>query len=100
MKKWSVGMLIAVIILVGYSLYRLSGLQYYQRALYIMSGMEPEQDRIEAEATFFGTDNRGAYRGILAGYWLGRIWVCGEGGLRSFVVDNDTLYSWFDGCSA
>jgi hypothetical protein len=42
---------------------------------------------------------RGAEWGILAGNYLGKVWVWGAAGLVSYPVDNNSVYSIFDGCS-
>jgi len=61
--------------------------------------MEPEKDRSKAWAEFRGTDQRGAERGILAGTSGGRVWVWSGWRLHSYIADQYTIYSWFDGCS-
>ncbi len=58
-----------------------------------------EEDRTKEREYFYGTDPRGAERGILAGSMPGRVWVWSRGRLKSYAVDQYSIFSLFDGCS-
>ncbi len=57
------------------------------------------EDQKKARVELDGTDARKVERGILAGSWLGRVWVWRSGKLVAYRVDDFTVYSQFDGCS-
>lgn len=100
MRRW-IGILIGfglIIMLggIGY-LYQFGGLRQYIRARSVINNM-PTEDKQYAWEKFSGTDPRGAERGILAGSGLGRVWVWSSSGLKSFIVDEYSIYSWFDAC--
>lgn len=96
-------MVISTVMLVGAGwLYQWGGLNYYLRAVKLMRQEVPgmrEDLMIEARNEFYGTDLRGAERGILAGTWFGKVWVWNNGWLKFYTVDDNSIYSWFDGCS-
>lgn len=73
-----------------------SGLVYYARATYYISNLDGE-DRQKASDEFF-VNLPYVFRGTLAGFWGGKIWVWGNSILKSFEVDNNTVYSYTDGC--
>lgn len=80
-------------------LYQFAGLRQYWRAVHIIKTTTPEENRIKVAEEFYGTDLKGVERGILAGSWMGRVWVWKGSGLKSYTVDENSIYSWFDGCS-
>lgn len=100
MKRWGIGVLIFLAIgLIGFAyLYQFAGLRQYFRAVEVIKTTTPEEERIKVIEDFYGTDPRGAERGILAGSGLGRVWIWSGRGLKSYKVDENSIYSWFDGC--
>lgn len=80
-------------------LYHSTGLKHYVRAISLINKM-PEEARQNSWGDFTGTDQRGAKRGILAGAWIGRVWVWTTDGLKSFAIDENSIFSHFDGCRA
>jgi len=102
MKRWTLGILVFILVLlIGgvLCLYQFGGLRSFVRVLRVINTMEPQDKKEKAWEEFSGTDPKGAQRGILAGSALGRVWVWTAKGLKYFVVDENTIYSWFDGCN-
>lgn len=79
--------------------YQYAGLKYFIRAKQVMNTIPDTEQRQQTWERFNGTGRTGEYRGILAGSWMGKVWVWGRSGLVSFNVDEYSVYSWFDGCS-
>lgn len=78
MKRLIGGSLVLLLILLfvfGY-LYQYTGLREYLRAESTIWTTASEDDKSKTRETFYGTDPRGAERGILAGSVPGRVWVC------------------------
>jgi hypothetical protein len=101
MKSWILGTVIVVVVFcIGgmLFLYNFAGLRQYMRANNLMNNMPPDEKN-KAQSEFFGTNQRGAQNGILAGSWMGRIWMWGVSGLQSFTIDEYSVFSFFDGCS-
>lgn len=102
MKKW-VKILVLTTVLIGIliSLGRViwDNYKHYYRATKLIEALPVDQVRDNARTDFYGTDPDKVYGGIYAGSIMDRVWVWGKGGLRSFVVDNNSVYSWFDGCN-
>jgi len=101
MKKWVVGIVVVVLALIlslSFYLYKFGGLREYIRTITVINSLSDEEKKL-ATSEMTGTDLRGAERGILAGSWFGRVWMWNSYGLRSFVVDEFSVYSIFDGCS-
>ncbi len=101
MKKWFVGILVLLFTIgigVTFYLYQYGGLKQYIRAISLINKM-PEEEKKKSWDQLNGTDPRGVERGILAGSWLGRVWIWRVKGIRSYGVDEYSVYSLFDGCS-
>lgn len=101
MQKWWVSVFlvfgIICLMIVSALLYFKAGLSAYIRVNTVIKSMSSEEQRVAREE-FYGTDQRGVERGIFAGIWMDKVWVWQRAGLKSFAVDNDSVYSWFDGC--
>ncbi len=80
-------------------LYFETGLKQYLRARVEIGRIAEEQTRREALEEFGWYAPGQSYGGILAGDFFGKVWVWGVKGLRSFAVDEYSVYSWYDGCS-
>jgi len=99
MRQWVI-LVVSVVVLVGGAagyMYERGGLKEYNKAVKVINTM-PEEDRDKSWGEFAGVDQRGGERGILAGAWMGRVWVWQASGLKAYKVDKDTMYSVFDGC--
>lgn len=86
-----------LLVFVGAYVYGLAGGKYYIRARTVINQIPNTYEREKTWSEFKGYGN---YGGILAGSWLGRVWVWGTKGLRSFTVDENSVYSWYDGCNS
>ena len=82
----------------GLCLYQYAGLKYYIKAAGYIDQL-PEASRSGAWKDFIGTTSDRYYNGIYAGDFMGRVWVWGKSGLRSFATSQYTIYSFFDGCT-
>ena len=101
MKKWVAGWIVLILVLIAgaaFCAYNYMGLKQYKRAISLINQM-PEEEKNKAWDELSGTDKRGAQRGLLAGAWAGRVWVWTTAGLTSFVSDENSVYSDFEGCS-
>lgn len=98
MKNWIVGVVVFALVLMSYSFYQLSGLKQYVKAVQKIDLLD-SQDNQRAREEFYGTDLRGVQRGIFIGYGYERVWVWSNNFVKSFKVDKDSFYSWFDGCN-
>jgi len=90
--------LVILVLALGSCLYFYGGMKQYVRAVVVIKRMPVEGQKV-AWDEFSGTDPRGAQRGILAGSWMGKVWVWSTKGLKSYEVDEYTVYSLFNGCS-
>ena len=101
MKKWALGfvvLILAAVLSVSFYLYNFGGLKQYMRAITLINKM-PEEYKEIAKNELRDKDKSGGERGILAGSWIGRVWIWNAHGLKSFAVDEFTIYSLFNGCS-
>ncbi|MDD2921341.1 MAG: hypothetical protein PHQ36_03570 [Anaerolineales bacterium] len=102
MLKWVRIILLVVALLfisVGVCLYQFAGLRQYFKSLRIIYFSPTSEIRVSTWKEFIGPDTEWVYGGILAGSWFNRIWVWGGKGLQSFTVDENSVYSWYDGCN-
>lgn len=91
-----------VIISLGFLLlYQVFGLRYYIRNIIEINNLD-EETKSWASNYFYTADER-TYRGTLAVVntrGRGSVWVWGKQGLRRFIVDSDTVYSFYRTCDA
>lgn len=102
MLKWVRIFLIVVVFLlisVGIFLYSFAGLGYYLKSLWIIYQSPSAEIKASSWSQFAGPDSESGYGGILAGSLRDKIWVWGGKGLRAFTVDENSVYSWYDGCN-
>jgi|WetSurMetagenome_2_1015567.scaffolds.fasta_scaffold305665_2 hypothetical protein len=98
--KWLVALVAVMALgLSGLFLYQYAGLKYYIKAVSYIKAMPTTEEKDKAWSSLVETPSDKYYRGIYGGDYLGRIWVWGKSGLRSFAVSQKTAYSFFDGCS-
>ncbi len=101
--RWLVALALAAVFLLltvaGAWLYFETGLKQYLRTRAEIGRIAEEQTRREALEEFGWYAPGQLYGGMLAGEFFGRVWVWGVKGLRSFAVDEYSVYSRFDGCS-
>ena len=88
---------VGLLLILFFYLLIFGGLRDYFTALRIIAASPSTEIKEGVRSQFAGSAS--GYGGILAGSWFNRVWVWGLGGLQSFVVDEHTLYSWFDGCN-
>jgi hypothetical protein len=99
MKKWWWGGIVTLLILMaGSGGYVWQNRQNWVRAQAKIEQL-PEDKQAEAWRELEGDWPGEMYGGILAGSAFERIWVWGREGLKSFVVDEHSVYSWYDGCN-
>ena len=83
--------------------YRFAGLREYFDVLASFNKMS-QTNREEAKTNFYGSDEDDRYyNGILAGMTkLGNpvIWTWGKGGLKYFVADENSVFTFYSTCSA
>lgn len=79
-------------------LYQYAGLKYFVRAGILINSMPSETDKKQAWEDFIGKSEN-AYSGIYAGNLGGRVWVWGNGLIRSFATDKYSVYTFSDGCT-
>lgn len=103
MQKWWVWISLTVVsvllVFVGVYVYRFAGLEQFWRAKRLIDQFPSQEEQEQTWSEFRGYDSERIYGGILAGSALGRVWVWGVEGLQSFVVDENSVYSWYDGCN-
>lgn len=90
--------LVGLAIVAGMGIYLGLGLDEYVKARRYLAELA-EGERVEAETTFYGSDVGNIYGGILAGIAGNRLWLWGEGGLRTFVLPVGTVYSYHSLCT-
>lgn len=101
MKKkvlWVGCVLLLIMVSLSVYLYIFGGYKQYLRSQQVIGQMSND-DQKYARDVLDGTDARQVERGIVAGTWLGRVWVWRLGKLVSYTVDDFTVYSHFNGCS-
>ncbi len=81
----------------GWCIYKYAGLGEYRRIYSVVDNL-PEDQKIKALEQLRGTNVRGAESGVLAGNWMGSVWVWGNDGLKRYKVDQFSVYTIFDGC--
>lgn len=95
-------LLIAILVLVfglgGMGLYKHGGLRQYLQAGKYIREIESNEKQSEAWSNFIGKA-KNQYSGIYAGRAGGMIWIWGRMGLRPFMVDKYSIFTYFDGCS-
>ncbi|MDP2656777.1 MAG: hypothetical protein Q8P11_04400 [bacterium] len=99
MKGWFVIVFSIIIVSLGLVFYYIFGLRYYIRNIIEINNLS-EEIKPQSSKYFYTTDER-TYRGTLAGVnTLGTdsVWVWGKQGLRRFVADSDTIYSFYRTC--
>jgi len=79
-------------------LYQYAGLKYFVRADILINDMPSETVKKQAWKDFIGKSENG-YSGIYAGDWMDRVWVWGNGLIRSFATDQYSVYTFSDGCT-
>ena len=102
MLKWVRIFLISVIVLVvfaGIYFYLFVGLRHYIKSLWIIYQSSTAEIKVSSWNQFVGPDLEWGYGGILAGSMGNRIAVWGGKGLKTFTIDENSVYSWFDGCN-
>lgn len=102
MVRWA-RLLIALDLILLFSagawIYSAAGLKQFLKAQQAIRQIPDRREKEQAFREFYWYEPQRTYGGILAGDFFGRIWVWGKKGLRSFAADEDSVYSWFDGCS-
>jgi hypothetical protein len=82
-----------------YYLYSYVGLKYFTRAIFILeSNKTSEIKKISWE--IFNNEFEGLYSGIFGGVYFNKVWVWGSFGLKSFQIDQYSVFHYFDGCSS
>lgn len=97
-KWWALAGIFFIIILIG-EIYVGSSYRYWVRAQAKIGELGAEQQDL-AWRDFEGYAPGVMIGGILAGSVGDRIWVWNKLGVETLRVDENTVYSWFDGCSA
>jgi len=100
MKKWVVGIVVIVLVLFAGTftwLYSKVGLKEYIGATIAIKNL-PEDKIDKAKDDFLSPFDANLYGGILAGFWGGKVWVWGKSGLKPFVTDQYSVYSFFSVC--
>lgn len=90
---------VLILLLSGMCIYRYCGLKQYFKAVKYINEIPLAEKREMAWKGFLGVSGDGHYSGIYAGKFLGMVWVWGRMGLRPFVAQKQSTYSFFDGCS-
>jgi hypothetical protein len=97
-KWWAVAGIFFIIILIG-GIYVGRSYQYWVRAQAKIGELSSDLQE-QAWRDFEGYAPGVMTGGILAGSAGDRIWVWNKLGVETLRVDENTVYSWFDGCSA
>jgi hypothetical protein len=80
-------------------LYQYAGLNHYLKAITYIRNVPAGEKQQKAWSDFYGENDAIHYGGLLGGVWANRIWVWGRIGLRSFPVDQYSVFSFYDGCT-
>jgi hypothetical protein len=91
-------MAVGVAVLAGLGVYAGFNYQNWRRAEAKIAQL-PGGKQAEAWGELAGYDPARMAGGILAWAGLDRVWVWTRAGLKSFVTDEYSVYSWFDGCN-
>lgn len=75
-----------------------TGGNHFWRAMRLIY-TSPKENRSQMKTDLFATENQDVYGGILAGVARGKVWVWGKSGLKSFVIDQYSVYLYKDRCS-
>ena len=59
----------------------------------------PSEEKLQVEESFYTESDDTIYSGVFAGNLIGRIWVWGREGLKSFQPDKGSAYSFFSMCT-
>lgn len=98
--KW----LVVAVVVMAFGLgtlcvYEFAGLKYYISAVSKINKLT-EPNKSKAITDFYNNqDSNTAYRGILAGVTKNGVWVWGRAGLKYFVSDSGSVYTFTDGCT-
>lgn len=98
MRKWRWGFVLVVLVVMGCGVYVGSGYHHWVQAQAKIERLS-EENQAQAWREFEGYDERRLYGGILAGSLGSRVWVWTRHGLKVFVTDEYSVYSWYDGCN-
>lgn len=102
MSKWFwliISFFLITVGCIGAYIYQFAGFRYFLKSLKIIQKSSTELERISIWNEFKGPDPKWVYGGILAGSWMDRVWIWGARGIKSFSVDEYSVYSYFDGCN-
>lgn len=80
----------------GY-LYFFGGLRQYFAMIKVVNNL-PAEEKEQMYTELTGMNKRGGEYGVLAGIGFGRVWVWQIGQMRQLKYDQDTVYSFFEGC--
>ena len=78
-------------------LYQFFGLRYYLKATEHIQNL-PYEDRLIAEAEFYGDKDGGTVGGIMAGFFMDKVFVWSNGRLKMFTTDEYSVYSYYEAC--
>lgn len=94
-KKISAIVLVLIVICLFF-FYWLGGFSYI-RALTLVY-RNPLNIRQDIKTALFASDNDNTYGGIFASVLGNRVWIWGQGGIRSFKTDENSVYVYNDAC--
>jgi hypothetical protein len=98
--RWLVVVLVVAILGLGaWWTYQHAGLKYYIKAVRYVKALPTKEARDEMWNNFTGNSSERYFAGIYAGDFAGKVWVWGKTGLRPFVTNQDSIYSFYNGCT-
>lgn len=95
---WVIGVFGILLVSVGLFFVFVTGGNQYLRAMQLIY-TAPQTSRDKMKVDLFATDNKNTYGGIYSGVFRGKVWIWGRSGLKSFAVDQYSVYIPVDGCS-
>lgn len=101
MKRWILGIFSIVVVLILSSilaLYQFGGLKQYIKVVNVINKMQGVEKDLAWDDLLI-PNKRGGIKGVLAGTLGNLVWIWNRHGLQLFIADENSVYSFFDGCS-
>jgi hypothetical protein len=87
-----------VLTLSALCVYQYCGLKQYFRATKYIDSINSEEGRIQTHNDFVGESEMYS-KGIYIGVFLSRVWIWNGKGIKSFLADEYTVFTYIDGCN-